>query len=368
MKVLMTYHGLMDPDSGACGSMVRIGEKMKSMGVDLSYWTYSDMMFGGSTVSRHLRFPFSVAMRSKRRPSPDIIDACTGDSWVLGERKGSHRIPVVIRSSGLEHQMFGDRRKPGESWRFTLYWRWFVLWSVGLAIKKADHYIALTQGEANYVGEHFQVAPEKISVMRHVLPEHFEQVGERVLPFIFSILWVALWDKRKGYDLLIEALDSIVHAGGQFSLTLAGVRCAEHTVRGEIPAAWQDRVTIIPFLPNSELPAHYMSHHVFVFPSRFEGYGKALVEAMACGCPPIATNVGAARGLLKDHENGMVLKDGTASELREALQTAMNHREWTESLGIQARYDTKPLLDGDVYRQRLQLYQGLARSEGSSIL
>jgi glycosyltransferase involved in cell wall biosynthesis len=362
VRILMTYHGLMDPDSGACGSMVQIGSQMEKLGVKVEYWTYSDMRMGGPTVSRHLRFPFSVARRSVQEPLPDLIDACTGDSWLVGTRKRHHQMPIVIRSSGLEHQMLGDHRKSGESWRFTLYWRWYVLWTVGRAIKQADHYIALTQNEEEFVKKRFGIPIERTSVMRHLLPRHFEQVPERNTPEVFSILWVALWDKRKGWDVLIEALDRIFDSDYRFTVTLAGVRCSESIVMESIPVRWRDRVAVIPFVPNQDLPDLYASHHTFVFPSRFEGYGKVLVEAMACGCPPISTTIGAAQDLLIDRINGIVLKNGTADELEEALKSAMKNRDFLYALGAQAQKDAKALFHDDVYNQRLELYERLTFS------
>ncbi len=75
---------------------------------------------------------------------------------------------------------------------------------------------------------------------------------------------------------------------------------------------------------------------VFVLPSRVEGLSLALLEAMACGCPCIATDVGSdgealrGAGLVIDPEN-------IPSQLRLALETLLTYPDFRRSLGPLAR-------------------------------
>jgi glycosyltransferase involved in cell wall biosynthesis len=76
-------------------------------------------------------------------------------------------------------------------------------------------------------------------------------------------------------------------------LVLTGIAMRTHdTVLAEIEnLGLGDMVKILGYLPYSELPYIYNLATLLVFPSLFEGFGIPLVEAMACGCPVVCSNV-----------------------------------------------------------------------------
>jgi len=59
--------------------------------------------------------------------------------------------------------------------------------------------------------------------------------------------------------------------------------------------------------------------HIFVLPSLQEGMSNALLEAMACGLPPVATRIGGVEDIVTDGVNGILVKPGDASGLAAGL-------------------------------------------------
>ena len=68
----------------------------------------------------------------------------------------------------------------------------------------------------------------------------------------------------------------------------------------------EDRVKFLGFVPDEDLPALYSGAKAFLFPSLFEGFGLPILEAQACGCPVITSNVSSMKEIAGD---GAILID-----------------------------------------------------------
>ena len=55
-------------------------------------------------------------------------------------------------------------------------------------------------------------------------------------------------------------------------------------------SSYTERIRMVGFVPREELPLFFNAADVFVFPSRYEGFGLPVLEALACGCPTVTTN------------------------------------------------------------------------------
>lgn len=90
---------------------------------------------------------------------------------------------------------------------------------------------------------------------------------------------------------------------------------------------------------------------IFVFPTQKEAFGIALVEAMACGLPVIATPVGGSKDFLIHGQNGLLIKPGDEEELRVSLERLISDHAYTESLGQWAFQTVRTNFDLDVVTQ-----------------
>ena len=93
--------------------------------------------------------------------------------------------------------------------------------------------------------------------------------------------------------------------------------------------------------PTDDIEAVWTKHHGLVLPSRFEGMPLVLVEAMLCGRPTIATNVGGVPELLRDNVNGFLAKAPTVELVDEAMNRAWENRQRLKEMGEQAAIDVR---------------------------
>jgi len=118
-----------------------------------------------------------------------------------------------------------------------------------------------------------------------------------------KLLCVATVTRRKGYDLLVQALGQM--ADLDWHLDIVGATDREPACFGEVTEliakhSLESRITFHGALPASELGQFYHSADIFVLASRYEGYGMAYTEALAHGLPVIGSGGGAVRQTLPE--------------------------------------------------------------------
>jgi glycosyltransferase involved in cell wall biosynthesis len=88
-------------------------------------------------------------------------------------------------------------------------------------------------------------------------------------------------------------------------------------------------------------------HHALVLASRYEGMPLVVVEAMLCGRPCIATDVGGNRELIRDGINGFLAKAATVELVDEAMNRAWECRDKLEEMGCIAAADVRKWVSND---------------------
>ena len=97
----------------------------------------------------------------------------------------------------------------------------------------------------------------------------------------------------------------------------------------------------------SDIEEVWAEHHALVLPSRFEGMPLVVTEAMLCGRPCIATDVGGNRELIRDGINGFLAKAPTVELFDEAMNRAWENRHRLREIGQQAAADVRRWVSPD---------------------
>jgi len=195
--------------------------------------------------------------------------------------------PVVLTVHDLIGLLFPEQLPPIS----RLYWAWWLPRSLCWA----DHLIADSSHTARDLERRLGIPPERITVIPLGVDERFHpeippearEAARRKYGLAFPvILYVGTLGPRKGLDTLVAAFGRI-----------AG-RIPHHLVLAGKPGWWVDRllreiralglterVHLLGYVPEEDLPALYRLADVFAYPSRYEGFGLPPLEAMACGTP-----------------------------------------------------------------------------------
>jgi glycosyltransferase involved in cell wall biosynthesis len=148
--------------------------------------------------------------------------------------------------------------------------------------------------------------------------------------------------ERKGVDLLLLAFDRLVTRGLDARLLLVGREADLPKFLATVSHATRSRVCYEGFQPPERLPEYFGKSDVFVLPSRYDGWGVVINQALAAGLPIIASNaVGAGLDLVENGVNGMRIApndlDGLCSWMETLASNPEVARQWGERSRERAR-------------------------------
>lgn len=158
------------------------------------------------------------------------------------------------------------------------------------------------------------------------------------------VLWLGSVVLRKGIPYLVEAARELEAANVE--VTVVGPIGITDNAVAQAP----DNITFVGPVPRDQISALYRAADVFVFPTLSDGFGITQVEAMAHGCPVIATpNCGR---VVTDGEDGLVVPTRDAGALAEALRALSQDRDRVAQMGAAAQ-TTAQRYTLDAYARRL---------------
>ncbi len=131
--------------------------------------------------------------------------------------------------------------------------------------------------------------------------------------------------RRKGWDLVLAAFGLFVRSHPGARLIFIGDGEDRAPLEAAIHEADLTRnVSLIGFQPPGTIALYNAACNVFVNGSHFEGWPVAQLEAIACGAPLVSTDVSGARDLIRNGENGYLVKDRSPETFCDAITSALS--------------------------------------------
>jgi glycosyltransferase involved in cell wall biosynthesis len=160
------------------------------------------------------------------------------------------------------------------------------------------------------------------------------------------LLFVGQLTPRKGYDLVVRALPAIVEQYPNVSLLIvSGINLAqrEHLRTLARRSGVERHIHLLGYLTDEELINLYRASDALLFPTRYEGFGLPLLEAMAAECPLIATDIPVVREIVRDGANGLLVPYNDAAALARAALLLLGQPQVRAHLvaGGRATLDTR---------------------------
>ncbi len=235
-------------------------------------------------------------------------------------------------------------------------------------IAVAESIIASNPAERDHLIEHYQADPEKIEVIPCGVdlglfrPMDKAESRRRLgLPEGRYLLFVGRIDPVKGIDTLLSAMALLFRRHPETRLLIVGDGSPDQerdrlTERCKV-LGLDGSVKFLGSKPQNLLPYLYSLAQACILPSRYESFGLVGLEAMACGAPVIASNVGGLSFLVEHEENGLLFPAGDERELAEKIELVLEDDGLRQKLGGQGRERAQGFSWKTVARSISALYQ-----------
>ena len=229
----------------------------------------------------------------------------------------------------------------------SLYWKHTLI----RHLKQLDSFVALTKKDQEAWTElnNVTVIPNPVSFPSVKLSEQTEK----------RVIAVGRYCHEKGYDHLLQAWAEVQTLCPDWRLDVFGD--GDRTAFGKMLDDYQiDRSRCSLNGRVSDVQSEFARSSLAVCSSRFEGFGLAIVEAMACGLPVVSFDCPwGPRSIITDGEDGVLVEKGNVKQFAEAMARLMNDAEVREDMGKRAAVNVQRFSMEAVARQWKNLFDSL---------
>ena len=240
-------------------------------------------------------------------------------NFITGIRDGSKKIGE-LHVNRANYRNF----ESGDSNFFKTIFAKFWMRNLVSKLKKLDMFVVLTHEDKQSWPElsNISVIPDPLSFV----PTCVSTLTEK------RVIAVGRYVYQKGFDLLLQAWSKIEKQNPDWQLAIYGDgnRTPYEMLVRQLGI---DASRCHLYGPTTDIQQEYANSSLFVFSSRFEGFGMVLIEAMACGLPVVSFACPCGpKDIILDGENGLLIENGNVDALADGLSRLMSDDQLRNSM------------------------------------
>jgi len=228
-------------------------------------------------------------------------------------------------------------------------------------LNMADHIVAVSQAAADFMSLLVDYVP--ISVIPNGVDCELFKPRPDVKRSGRRVLYVSRLVNRKGPHVLIRALKRVVGEIPDAELVIVGEGYLSPALRMmTYDLGLMDSVKFLGNISSERLARTYASSDIFVLPSlHAESFGMVLLEAMASEVPVVASETGGIPEVVKDGDEGILVKPGDEEQLAQAILELLRSEDKRSQMAKAGRQKALARYDWRVVGEEVQkLYSSLA--------
>ncbi|MBI5401962.1 MAG: glycosyltransferase family 4 protein [Ignavibacteriae bacterium] len=228
----------------------------------------------------------------------------------------------------------------------------------------SDFQIAISYNDKEMLKKYFGIKEEKIKVIYNGIDENkftqYRKATGSSSEELIKLVNVGRLTFQKAQDILLESVRKLKDEFTDFHLTIIGEGEDKFKLENYIEKySLQKYVRIEKY--RKDLFEYLQNFDILVMSSRYEGVPYVMLESMAIGLPVIMTDVGGIGNVIENGVSGLIIKEGSTDELKDAILTLSKDKKLFCELQINAivtlsKYTIKNMIENymHLYKSTLE--------------
>jgi glycosyltransferase involved in cell wall biosynthesis len=365
-----------DPNRGAAGTEVRTMHALRALGHDVDAIWAEDLgrRIGHGNLHILLEQPRTyerAAVAALRRKEYDVVHANQPHGFRAA--RTVHRIAprtvFIHRSHGFELNVeetlrpwlekFGSDERNVVRRAATQLLAPLLRRHATAIAREADGHVVSSSMDAAFLHERMGVAREKIATIAQAAPDSF--IHDDAPPMnaqrLQRVLNVGQFAFVKAPMIAAAAINRLATANGDLRFTWVCDRASEANIRALLSAEANALLEVVPWTTQEALRDLYDAHGVFLFPSLFEGFGKAFLEAMSRGLCVVASDTGGMHDVITSGTDGVLVAPGDAHAIADHVLALIRNPERANAMSAAAAITARRYTWERVARELTAFYE-----------
>jgi len=282
----------------------------------------------------------------------EFPEACAEGAFYYFMRSKPPFVARLHTSEGFGHQLSAQQFNLDRLWVRTMEKYWIL---------KADALIGVSESIVRKYESFYHLDFKGVPIIPNPLgPEWF--LAETSVPSgkALKVLFVGRFALSKGPHLLLQAIPKILEGSPHAEFIFIGVDSGLRKYCEDIVenSGIAPNVTFLEQAPRDQMIDHYRSATVCVFPSQWDSFSYACIEAMASGCAVVATDVGGFPEIIENGVSGLLAEAGDPDSLADAIVEVLTNDELRAKIRMNAPERIRSLCDAkQVAVRNLAIYR-----------
>jgi len=237
------------------------------------------------------------------------------------------------------------------------------------SILKSDRIITVSEYTKRDIMKYFSINPSKISVVHlgadtiFKPSEDSDEKKEILNKYRISkkyLLFVGDFKFRKNIAKLIQTFEKIKRHFDEYQFLIVGKKTGFYYKEvleklNKLPEYIKEDIILTEYVPLEDLPYLYSSATLCLYPSLYEGFGLPILEAMACGCPVLTSNISSMPEVAGDA--AILVDPYSLEEIMSAIEKVLSDERLRVSLRQKGLERVKHFSWEKAARETLQVYR-----------